>query len=470
MITNEERRRVSRNIRQNIAYKRASVRNIALAVGLDTGILVDDMEIWDRLADLIEPEEITGNTSDGYHTFNELYDHRAKLFSVVVRDHRDIAWKSMFHHDGTMYDGMFICGLDTPKGQATYHYDVDPYWDLIDCKELDRAPEWDGHTSQQAIDRIATLGASFKQGEMLPSASECDRRVTDGARTTQHINVSSYDSLPAEDREALRWVHGHGGLNEVRSMFQEADNRRVELCSALGIDHLNTGWSDAMAAMRLRLVPPDMEWPRFEDGDPVRLGDEVVLFGRPQKVEFIQFSDTCLFLESDDNDQQFSVRLAKYDDAEGEQYAPDQLTHERHDSWERLEGDAGKHPFDYCKDVGHKLDTCENSEAYKARDLVRRAKALSQMIPVEGTDMGHTETKEVTYLDGHCVKVGKYVYLMALSKDEAADADIIRSIARDLLASIEGKCHQGRSRSLVITKLEECVMWAVKAIGRRGEA
>ena len=84
--------------------------------------------------------------------------------------------------------------------------------------------------------------------------------------------------------------------------------------------------------------------------------------------------------------------------------------------------------------------------------------------------MGHTETKEFTYLDGHCVKVGKYVYLMALSKDEAADADIIRSIARDLLASIEGKCHQGRSRSLVITKLEECVMWAVKAIGRRGEA
>lgn len=53
------------------------------------------------------------------------------------------------------------------------------------------------------------------------------------------------------------------------------------------------------------------------------------------------------------------------------------LTHERPDSWERLEGDAGKNPFDYCKDVGHRLDTCENSEAYKARDLVRRCKALA---------------------------------------------------------------------------------------------
>lgn len=55
-----------------------------------------------------------------------------------------------------------------------------------------------------------------------------------------------------------------------------------------------------------------------------------------------------------------------------------------------------------------------------------------------------------------------------LSCDEAADADIIRSIASDLLASIEGKCPQSRSRSLAITKLEECVMWAVRAISTGG--
>lgn len=101
--------------------------------------------------------KITGDTSDGYHTFNELYHHRAVLFSVIVRDHQDLAWKSKFHHNGTMYDGMFIVGIDTPQGQATYHYNIDPYWDMFDCKELDRAPEWDGHTSDEAIERIATL-------------------------------------------------------------------------------------------------------------------------------------------------------------------------------------------------------------------------------------------------------------------------------------------------------------------------
>ena len=59
-------------------------------------------------------------------------------------------------------------------------------------------------------------------------------------------------------------------------------------------------------------------------------------------------------------------------------WSPSDLTHERPDSWERIEEDAGKNPFDYCKDVGHRLDTCENSEAYKARDIVRRAKALAE--------------------------------------------------------------------------------------------
>lgn len=117
---------------------------------------------WQAIADELNAElgsEINGETSDGYHTFNELYHHRAVLFSVIVRDHREIAWKARKHHDGTMYDGMFIVGVDTPSGQATYHYDVEPYWDMFDCKELERAPEWDGHTSDDAIARIATLGS-----------------------------------------------------------------------------------------------------------------------------------------------------------------------------------------------------------------------------------------------------------------------------------------------------------------------
>lgn len=115
--------------------------------------------IIDALDVLKAQEPITGETSDGYHTFNELYHHRAVLFSVIVANYPDIAWKSKKHHDGTMYNGMFIVGIDTPDGQATYHYDVDPYWDMFKCRVLDNAPEWDGHTPAQAIERIGKLKA-----------------------------------------------------------------------------------------------------------------------------------------------------------------------------------------------------------------------------------------------------------------------------------------------------------------------
>lgn len=98
-----------------------------------------------------------GEFSDGYHTFDELYHHRAVLFSVICNNNKDIAWKSKLHHDGTMYDGMFIVGVNTPEGQATYHYDMEPYWDMFNVKELEKAPEWDGHTPDEAIKRISFL-------------------------------------------------------------------------------------------------------------------------------------------------------------------------------------------------------------------------------------------------------------------------------------------------------------------------
>lgn len=105
---------------------------------------------------LILSEEY-GKVSDGYHTFDELYHHRAILFAVICNNNPELAWKSKLHDTGDMYEGMFIVGIDTPKGQATYHYDIEPYWDIFNVKELDHAPKWDGHTSDDAIMRIASL-------------------------------------------------------------------------------------------------------------------------------------------------------------------------------------------------------------------------------------------------------------------------------------------------------------------------
>lgn len=114
-------------------------------------LLEENKKLREKLA-----EKINGETSDGYHTFNELYHHRAVLFAALCNNTSVQAWKSKLHHDGTMYDGMFIVGMSLPRGfgQVSYHYDIDPYWDMFDVLELDRAPEWDGHTPTDAINRI----------------------------------------------------------------------------------------------------------------------------------------------------------------------------------------------------------------------------------------------------------------------------------------------------------------------------
>ena len=125
-------------------------------------LLNTDMEerckdFLDKTKVLTIPETGIGDLSDGYHTFNELYHHRAILFSVICNMFPDKAWKSKLHDTGDMFEGMFIVGIETPEGQATYHYDINPYWDIFKVKELDRAPIWDGHTPEDAINRVSKL-------------------------------------------------------------------------------------------------------------------------------------------------------------------------------------------------------------------------------------------------------------------------------------------------------------------------
>lgn len=164
-ISDNERREVARKLREDAAD--GKLREQVFVDEIIAGCIgetmhdewgnVREVEILTRLADLIEPEPVTGETSDGFHTFNELYHHRAVLFSVIAAKFADRAWKSKMHADGTMYERMFIVGIETPDGQATYHYDIDPYWDMFRCVEVDCAPEWDGHTPDQAIERIGKL-------------------------------------------------------------------------------------------------------------------------------------------------------------------------------------------------------------------------------------------------------------------------------------------------------------------------
>lgn len=82
-----------------------------------------------------------GELSDGYHTFNSLYEQRMYLTVALMKNIPGCyCWKSKCHSDGEPCFGgdWFIVGFDTPDGQFTYHYEM-KYWDLFDCKELPKA-------------------------------------------------------------------------------------------------------------------------------------------------------------------------------------------------------------------------------------------------------------------------------------------------------------------------------------------
>ncbi len=106
-----------------------------------------------------------GSISDGYHTFDELYEHRITLWIALcrrvrnsVRESLNPVWRSKLHSDGTAFDGWFVLGMfHQPGHQITYHLPLSR-WDETDFAVTKaKAPEFDGHTSADAIARIAAL-------------------------------------------------------------------------------------------------------------------------------------------------------------------------------------------------------------------------------------------------------------------------------------------------------------------------
>lgn len=125
--------------------------------GVTTGIVVeggDDMQV-----------------SDGFHTMDEIYDHRIELFIALARTVRQISdycfeikgisidvWRSKKHSDGSEYDGWFILGIHKAKGlQKTYHLPISRWVDTDFADTLDKAPKYDGHTAADVLKRLKEL-------------------------------------------------------------------------------------------------------------------------------------------------------------------------------------------------------------------------------------------------------------------------------------------------------------------------
>ena len=103
--------------------------------------------------------EVTGDTSDGYHTFDELYEFRkvynAVLFNEWSRQRKYQVHKSKKHSDGKLcFDGgWFIVMATLPTGQISNHYELKD-WELFKCEKRERADKWDGHEAKDVVKRL----------------------------------------------------------------------------------------------------------------------------------------------------------------------------------------------------------------------------------------------------------------------------------------------------------------------------
>lgn len=117
----------------------------------------------------VEAEKLqeSGQLSDGYHTFEELYAHRVRLFTCLMHAHRNRAWWSHWHDDGSKMDGWILAGIDTPVGPATYHLPVTEIPCLPEGIELEKGKPWDGHTSEHVLFRLLSLNHGNTEGAAI---------------------------------------------------------------------------------------------------------------------------------------------------------------------------------------------------------------------------------------------------------------------------------------------------------------
>lgn len=105
-------------------------------------------------------KEDKGNISDGYHSFNELYEYRllynASMFNELAKQGLYDVHKSRLHSDGEYPFGdsnWFIVMAELPTGQISNHYEMKD-WDLFQIPIKEKANPYDGHTPQDVAKRL----------------------------------------------------------------------------------------------------------------------------------------------------------------------------------------------------------------------------------------------------------------------------------------------------------------------------
>lgn len=199
------------------------------------------------LAGIVRPSlEITGDTSDGYHTFNELYEYRkaynALAFNEWARQGCYDVHKSRQHSDGEACfgGGWFIVVAETPAGQISNHY-KDADWNLFHLPERERGNEWDGHTPQVALSRLLKLA----DAGIVRASSSSEKAIPDH-NFEPHIEAALQQAQEMQREKDAQLV-------ETFSRYK--GNKQCCVCKHHTAHHVYCFVPELLAALRSPEIP-----------------------------------------------------------------------------------------------------------------------------------------------------------------------------------------------------------------------
>ena len=141
-----------------------------------------------------------GEVSDGYHTFNELYEYRmlynAALFNEFAKQELYDVHKSRKHSDGEYPFGdpnWFIVMAELPTGQISNHYEMKD-WDKFQIPEKELANKWDDHSPRDVADRLISFTNPKK--EYPKTYEECCKVM--GVNHTNDLDICEHCDYKTE--------------------------------------------------------------------------------------------------------------------------------------------------------------------------------------------------------------------------------------------------------------------------------
>ena len=297
--TNDERREAAESMRE---YGNQYRPFYGAAIGEAIGITCDsDKELWHRLADLIDPDNIPDNADENAHGLSGRCDRDALLalademeeFGNLPVKHPGVR---VLHNDDfsrelgyarRIREAVNACegDSDAPAAVDEVQTDTDAHMDGNEAAEGARTP------SIEVFQWVKDHGGLDEVKRRVWASNELEAKLRSRERKIERLKkqLGYAEAKNAERRAGAKWLKEHGGLCAVRRRVRNADNRLIELCDALDV-FVDDAWNDVMAELRKRLMPEGMEWPRFEDNEPVRIGDEVELLTGCITVEAVEFS------------------------------------------------------------------------------------------------------------------------------------------------------------------------------------